>query len=51
MIKAVARWSDVGGTTYEWPQGTSDNRRSRVLARIRRFEIPCDESTLKITKS
>lgn len=47
--RTVARWEDEGGSTYEWPQGTVDNRRSRVLARIRRYGIPCVEQTLTIT--
>lgn len=49
-VRAVARWEDQWGNSYEWPQGCVDNRRSRVLARIHRFGIEIDESTLKITK-
>lgn len=48
-VYAVATWSDEFGTTYEWPQGTVDNRRARVLARIQRFGMACDPSTLVIT--
>lgn len=49
-VVAVARWSagDGSGTTYSWAQATIDNRRSRVLARIARYGIECDPSTLVI---
>ena len=49
-VKAIATWSDQDGNTYTWPQALADNRRTRVLARIHRFQIPCDESTLVITR-
>jgi len=45
---AVAYWEDEYGCTYEWPQGMKDNRRSRVLNRIRRYGMAIDESTLVI---
>lgn len=48
--RVIARWSDADGNTYEWPQGLADNRRSRVLARIHRYEIPCVEATLTLTR-
>jgi hypothetical protein len=51
IIRAIARWSEPeGGSTFEWPQATVDNRRSRVLARIERFGIPCDPETLIIER-
>lgn len=50
MIYAIARWDDEYGCHYAWAQGTKDNRRSRVLARIKRYNIPCDPSTLQIIK-
>lgn len=46
----VARWQDEYGNTYEWPQGLADNRRSRVLARIARYGMGCDPTTLTITR-
>jgi hypothetical protein len=49
-MSAIAQWQDRDGCFYSWLQSTVDNRRSRVLARIRRFGIPCDEPTLTITK-
>jgi hypothetical protein len=48
-VYAVATWSDADGNQYRWPQGTRDNRRSRVLARIARYGIECDPTTLVIT--
>lgn len=36
-VQAVAHWVGESGSTYVWPQATTDNRPSRVLARIRRF--------------
>lgn len=52
-IYAIATWSapaypGPGLETFEWPQGTKDNRRSRVLARIQSRGIPCDPDTLVI---
>jgi hypothetical protein len=49
-MSAIVQWQDRDGCFYAWRMATVDNRRSRVLARIRRFGIPCDESTLVITK-
>lgn len=49
MIHAIVMWSDESGSTYTWPQAMVDNRRSRVLARIRRYGIPCDPTTVVIT--
>lgn len=45
---AVAHWDDEFGCHYSWAQATKDNRRSRVLARIKRMGIPCDPQTLVI---
>jgi hypothetical protein len=45
---AVAHWEDEWGNHYTWPQGTIDNRRSRVLARIARYDMACDPDTLVI---
>lgn len=52
-VYAVAVWTSPaypgpGVETHEWPMGTRDNRRSRVLARIRARGIPCDEDSLVI---
>ena len=45
----VAVWMDAFGATYEWPQATKDNRKSRVLARIERWGInPPVGDTLRI---
>lgn len=49
-VKAIATWLDHDGSDYTWPMATVDNRRSRVLARIVRFNIPCDPTTLTIRK-
>lgn len=50
-IRVIATWRDSVGNTYEWPMATVDNRRERVLARIHRFQMGCDESTLEIRKA
>lgn len=52
-VHAVAVWTSPaypgpGVETHEWLMATKDNRRSRVLARIRSRGIPCDEETLVI---
>jgi hypothetical protein len=52
-VYAVAVWTSPaypgpGVETHEWLMATKDNRRSRVLARIRSRGIPCDEETLVI---
>jgi hypothetical protein len=52
-VHAIAIWTSPafpgpGVETYEWAMATRDNRRSRVLARIRSRGIPCDEETLVI---
>lgn len=44
----VAQWDDEFGCHYSWAQAARDNRRSRVLARIKRMGIPCDPQTLVI---
>lgn len=38
-VYAVAVWIGESGSTYTWPQGLKDNRRSRVLARIMRRDM------------
>lgn len=38
-VKDIAVWVGESGSTYTWPQGMKDNRRSRVLARIARYGI------------
>lgn len=38
-VYAVALWIGESGSTYTWPQGMKDNRRARVLARIRRYNM------------
>lgn len=50
-IRVIATWRDSVGNTYEWPMATVDNRRERVLARIHRFQMGCDESTLEIREA
>ena len=51
-VQVYAEWRDPdSATTYSWAQATIDNRRSRVLARIRRYGIPCDEATLVIREA
>ena len=48
-VRAVAVWcSREEGSIRVWPQAHADNRRSRVLARIARYEFPCDPDTLVI---
>jgi hypothetical protein len=52
-VHAVAVWTSPaypgpGVETHEWLMATKDNRRSRVLSRIRSRGIPCDEETLVI---
>ena len=49
-VHAVAIWSDVSDSVHLWPQAIADNRRSRVLARINRYGIPCDADTLIIVR-
>ena len=54
-VYAVATWSapadpGPGRETFEWPQGCKDNRRARVLARIKAYGMPCDPDTLVIRK-
>lgn len=50
-VRAVAVWIDEdSGSTFTWPQATTDNRRSRVRGRIRRFgmAMPKHESHLVV---
>jgi hypothetical protein len=49
----VVTWSDLWGSTFTWPMGTVDNRRSRVIARLRAWGMDdgsIDWDTLKITR-
>jgi hypothetical protein len=48
-ITAVAVWTD-GYCQYTWPQTAADNRPARVLARIARYGMPCDPSTLMVVR-
>jgi len=48
-VRAIAEWVDEYGNTHCWPMATADNRRSRVLARIARFQIPIIPESLLIT--
>lgn len=49
----VAAWIDEAGNTYVWPQHTADNRRSRVVARMARYELdtPRALATLRLYRS
>ena len=52
-VYAIAVWTSPafpgpGVETHEWHMGTKDNRRSRVLARIKSHGIPCDPSSLVV---
>lgn len=52
-VHAIAVWTSPaypgpGVETHEWHMTTKDNRRSRVLARIKAHGIPCDPSTLVV---
>ena len=49
LLAPVAVWRDKFGSVYEWPQGCTDNRKSRALARIRNYGmgLPVDD-TLRI---
>ena len=54
-VYAIATWSvpadpGPGDHMFEWAVGLKDHRRSRVLAHIQAFGIPCDPDTLVIKK-
>lgn len=48
----VVEWKDEHGNSYIWPHSMSESsmRRDRVLARMARFGMDVDESTLRIWK-
>lgn len=51
--RAIAVWidhPDFGRSVYSWPQACTDNRRSRVIGRMERFDMTdtADLGTLRV---
>lgn len=50
-IRAYAVWGDGFGSTFVWPQACVDNRRERIIARMERFGMTADLSTLRVFRT